>query len=319
MSRLTTVEELIAGVRSLLDEKNSGAVENEADLLPSLNRALYYAFDILVRKYPEPLIKEADFPLVGGQKDYAVPENLFEDRVEKMDIYNNGFTYPLTRLSYRDATPYNSPMTVAIPRYYVLFERKIRLIPTPTGTYSAKMWYAAEPDKLVLTQGRITSFNVANNSIVLDDVGSKLSTTDDTLNNYLNIVDGQTGIIKASMQINSIVGNKIVLRTIPSQSSVVNRTISGSLPSDISNNDYVCEIAGTCVPLFAYPMYNFLVEYCVAEMKRKLGADSNMEEKLKQEFEKQIEHSWVERESSKRVKRKSRSWQRGRLYRKPLS
>ena len=307
---LYTVDDLVTNVRSQLDESNPDSVDTDEDILPSLNRGLDYAVDIYVRRYPEPFLQKTTLDLVSNQADYDMPENVFEDRIEKVEISINGTQREVQLVSYRDITNYESTPTANVPYYYTIFSRKIRFVPTPSGTYDARIWYIQLPEKLVLPQGRITSINTANNYVLVDSAGSSLTTEADQLGSYINVVDGQTGQIKGSLQIQIIDDNRITFRTSPQRTTVLNRTISTSLSSvgGIGLDDYLSPIDGTCVPYYSRPTVNFLIEYAVAEITRKLGGEAGMHEKVLEKFEKQVERTWAGREQSWRVKKRSQSW-----------
>lgn len=315
---LYTVQNLVDEIRSQIDEVNTDSVDTIKDILPTLNRAQDYAFDTLSRLYPEPIIQYATLPLISGQSDYDMPEYVFEDRVEKLEIAvpSGSTTAPgprgtfreIQRVSYRDISNYESASLTNVPYYYCIFSRKIRFVPTPTGTYNARMWYLKSPEQLVLPQGRITIVNKTQNYLIVDAAGSSLTTESDDLNSYVNVVDGQSGELKGTLQIQSISGEKITFRTTPQRTTVVNRTVSSMADLTIEQDDYLAEINGTCVPYYGRPTSNFLVQFTVAEIVRKLGGQSDTEEKILEKFEKQVERTWVGRETQLRVKKRSQNW-----------
>lgn len=316
MARLLyTTTDLVAGVRSLLDEFNQDSVDTILDILPSLNRAMQYGMDTLARKYPEPMLMHAPLVLIGGQAEYPIPEDCFEDRILKVEITipsgqgGTGATYrKVERISYRDISDYESSVTTNLPIYYAVIGRNIRLMSTPSGTFPARIWYLREPETLVLPQGTVTHINVPAGYLVVDVAGSDLSTESDQLASYVNIIDGQTGEIRATMQIANIVDNKISLRSSPLRTTVLGRTVTGTLPTTLENDDYICSIAGTCIAYPSSPLGNFLIEFTVAEMIGKLGGDRTAEEAILDKFEKQLERIWVGREKQMRIQKKSDKW-----------
>lgn len=310
---LRTVQNLVDEIRSQVDEENRDSVSTENDILPTLNRAQDFAFDILARKYPEPILEYTTLNLVGSQAEYDIPENVFEDRVEKLEIAipsGNAATYrEVQRISYRDITNYENSGNNSIPYYYCIYARKIRLVPAPSGQYNARMWYLRNPEKLELPQGRITIVNTASNYVTVDSAGSDLTTESDQLGSYVNVVDGQTGQIKGSLQIMSLANNRITFRAVPLRTTVLNRTITGDL-SEVSAaiDDYISPIDGTCVPYFSRPVSNFIIQFSVAEIVRKLGGESDKEENILKKFEQQVERTWAGREMTLRIKKKSQIW-----------
>lgn len=311
---LYTVDNLVSEVRSMLDETNVDSISTSDDILPSLNRAQDYAFDIYARTYPEPILGYSTLTLTGGTQEYSIPDTAFEDRVLKVEMLigsNNGGTSSreVQRVSYRDLTNYESASQSNIPYYYAVVGRKIRFVPTPTGTYNARLWYLRNPEKLVLPQGRVTIVNTVGNYVIVDSAGSDLVTESDQLGSYVNVIDGQTGEVKTTLQIANINENKITFRSVPQRSSVLKRTVNGSFAStDISQDDYLSNIQGICVPYYGSPTTNFLIAYAVAELNRKLGDDNAREEEILKKFEQQVERTWVGREKQMRVQKRNQNF-----------
>lgn len=307
---LETVSDLIASVRSQLDESNQDDVDDTLDILKSANRAQDYACDILARFYPEPLLTHIPVTLTASEPEYDCPEDAFEDRIVKVEITVAGTQREVTRISYQDISNYESSSTAAIPAYYCLVGRKYRLVPTPTAAYPVRLWYLKQADKLVKPQGRIQIVNVASNYVLLDTIGDDLTTTSDNLESYVNVIDGQTGLIKKSLQILSITGSRITFRATPLRTTVLGRTIASSfLTTDIEKDDYLCLIQGTCVvqPLGAN-ITNFIIQYTVNEINRKLGGDVLPEKDMLEMLETQVQRSYVGREPDMRIKKTSRIW-----------
>lgn len=312
---LFTVDDLVSEIRQQLDEQNRDTVSTEDDILPTINRANEYGFDTLARKYPEPLLAHVPMTLNSNQAEYDIPENVFEDRVQKIEIEIPGGSAPgatfreVQRISYRDITDYESISNISIPYYHCIFSRTIRFLPMPSGMYNVRLWYLKMPEKLMLPQGRITLLNTAQNYLILDTVGSSLTTESDALGSYVNIVDGQTGEIKGSLQIQSLTGEKVTFRSTPQRSTVLNRAITGDLSSvSVDPDDYLAPIDGTCVPYYGRPLSNFIIQFAVAEITRKLGGQASTEEQVLDKFEKQVERTWVKREETWRVKKRNQSW-----------
>lgn len=325
-SQIISVTDLIDDVRSMLDEDNRVSVSDSADILPALNRAQNYAANILARHYESPMLKWKTVQTVSGQEEYDIPENAFEQRIEKVEVEVNNLFCPVKRISYRDVSQYESPSTSSsnIPYYYAVVGQRYRILPRANGAYPLRIWYLEEPMELVKDQGRINIVNTAGNYVIVDSVGTDLTTESDNLNSYVNIIDGQSGKRKASYQIQNIAGNKITFKTSPTRSSVLNINIDTSMTSllvntdtdnegaDVSINpdDFICVVRGACVPFFKKPFSNFLIQYAVAEIHRKLGGSTDMEQRVLKDLEEQVERSWVGREQTLRVEKSNQSWGR---------
>jgi len=305
-----TVEDLISAVRGQIDEENQESVDDTRDILPALNRAQEYASDILARFYQDPLLKHTSVTLTTGTEEYDIPEDALEDRLEHVEITIQGQQRPIQRINYRDISEYESTNTQTIPSYYCVVGRKYRLVPPSDGSYSARIWYLLSPDKLVIPQGRVQLLNTSSNYVVLDAAGDDLTTNSDNLENYVNVVDRETGLIKITLQVLSISGARITFRSTPLRTTVLGRTISGSFTtSDIQKDDYLSTVQGTCVvqPLGGN-VVNFIIEYAVNEMKRKLDLEVIPEERLLDKLEKQVSRSYVGREQTFRVRKTSKIW-----------
>lgn len=299
--------ELISAVRSLLDESNTAGLDDTTDIIASLNRAQDVAANILSRHYESPLLTYT-VQAVSTQ-EFDLPEAAFEERLERIEVKYQNLYYPVKRISYRDVSLYESPYAVAVPEFYCVIGNQIRLLPAPAGSTNIRVWYLEDPLPLVLEQGRVNIVNTAGNYVYVDAAGSSLTTESDQLASFVNVIDGQSGKRKATLQIKTINGNKIEFRTSPTRSVVRNLTVDTSL-GDISINpdDYICLVTGTCIPVLKKPFSNYIIQYAVAELRRKLGEPSDMEERIKQDLEKIVERSWVGREQTLRVKRMSNNW-----------
>lgn len=318
MARRLTTTDLIADVRAMIDEDNQEAVDDTRDILPSLNRAQDYAANILARHYESPLLAFESVTLTAGTASYSIPEKALEQRLEKVEVNVGGVYQPVKRLSYRDITDYEQSGATAVPLYYAIVGDEYRLLPAPSATYPLRIWYLRDPDPLVEEQGRLTVINTAQNYLIVDSIGEDVSSEVDSLESFVNIVDGQTGEVKVSLQVQSISGNRVQFRTVPSRSTVYNRTISGEIPSTVEKDDLLCSASGTCIPILRKPFSNFLIQYAVAEMQRKLGGPADMEQRVLKDLEAQVERSWVGREQSLRVTKSSKNWAPASLRRRPL-
>jgi len=308
--KLYTVEEIATSVRARLDEMNRDSIDTERDILPALNRALEYAVDIYARHYPDPYIASTILPLINGQQDYEMPENVFEDRVVKVDLKGTTNYYQdIVRVSYRDLANFETEGTTATPFYYATLGRKLHVVPTPSGTYSLRIWYIQNPEQLVLPQGRVTVVNTTSNYIVVDSPGSQLTTESDQLESYVNIINSKTGEIRATLQIASIDDGRVNFRSARSRDEVLGRAVGNSLVgTGTAIDDYICICTGICVPYLSSPTSNFLIQFAVAELARQLGVNGQEEEQVLQKFEDQVKKTWSGREPTTRIAKRSQAF-----------
>lgn len=314
MSTRITVDDLVLQVRQQLAEENKESITDESDILPALNRAQDFVADVLVRFYPDPLLQHTQVTLTSGVQEYLIPKQALEQRLEKVEVLVNGLTYPIQKIDYKDVSLFETSLSKSIPLYWATVGNSYRLFPNVLATYPIRIWFMADPPKLVKQQGRINIINTAANYVVVDAVGSDLTTESDQLNSYVNIVDGVYGTIKGTLQVQNISGNKITFKTIPLRTLVLDTPVINSLaiPTGtltINPDDYLCTVYGSCVPFMRKPVSNFLVEYSVAELRRKFGeADANLEEAVLKKFEEQVQHQWAGRSNAFRIQSRSNNW-----------
>lgn len=330
MGTQLTVDSLITEVREQVDEVNTDT-KSDAAILRVLNRGQDFATSQLARHYEDLLLRDVSQTLTGGRARYRVPEDAFEERLEAVEIMVGGRPHGVRRRDFRDSHLFRSNDRAAIPKIWVQIGREFELLPTPTGTHNAKLWYLQEPAPMTKSQGRITSVDAANNSLVVDATGADLTTESDNNNSFVNIIDGATGQIKGTLQIQSIAGSgKITFKTTATKSQVAGRAVETDLSSlsavtsnetdDVREDDYICLYLGTCVPFFKRPMNGYLVQYGVAEISRSLKeAEAGLEQNILEMKERNIRHQWAGREQTHRVRRRNAHWPRRSSRRWPRS
>lgn len=317
MARSLTTRQLILAVRSLIDETNEAEIDDTLDILPSLNRGFDDAMDVLARKYPDALIQSKELSLSEGPGGiFDLPEDAFQERLEKVETRLNGYYGELTRIDYRDVSQYDVPNTTSGPYYYCIIGSEFRVLPQPSGIDGLRIWYVPEQGPLVQEYGRIAVFGADTSGVTsrsyvrLTDVedADQVSQDETSLKSYVNLIDHRTGRIKATLQIASITNSKVIFKPVPARSVVQGRTVVGQLPASVEIDDYLCPVDGTCIPPMRSPLSNFLSTYASAELKAlKLDGDPAIVMSQLKKFEERIEKTWVRRESSTRVSKVSRN------------
>lgn len=284
---------------------------------------------ILTKHYPEPYLVEYTFDVVSSRDNYKIPEDAWSDMVTKIEMKQPGqdYRYEVERAAYRDATKFRAGSRPNVPAYYIIRGREVELVPQPSGTYDGIMWYVRAPERLVLQKGRITLVKADTNTVNVDLVGSGITTEVDDLGSWVNIVDGQTGEIKATCQVKNISGTQVITfksnidaKHLTADGTILNRTPTTDLTTvtdsngnlAIHPNDYICSIQGTCVPYFFQPARNFIISHAAADCGRAIGVPSDSMYREREKFEKEIRSSWVGREAGLRVKNNSPHWQANR-------
>ncbi len=324
MARSLTTRQLILAVRSLIDETNEAEIDNAVDILPSINRGLDDAVDVLARKYPDSLIRSKELSLSEGPGGlYDIPEDAFQERLEKVETRLNGYYSELTRIDYRDISNYDVPNTTSGPYYYAITGNEFRVLPPPSGVDGIRIWYIPEQGPLVEEYGRIAVIGIDNSLptprsyVRVTDVEDADQVSEDlnSLASYVNLIDHRTGRIKATLQVSSVSNSKVIFTATPVRSVVQGRTVVGALPASTEVDDYLCPVDGTCIPPMRSPLSNFLITYASAELKAlKLDGDPAIVMQQLKKFEERIEKTWVRRENSTRVSKASRNLSSQNMY-----
>ena len=307
-----TVDELVSQVRDQIQETNEGSVDDDM-ILAALNRGNSYAWNVYARHYPEPLIVRQQVTLNSDGQTFDIPDNAFEQRLQKVEMTQGSIVYELERMGYRRTTGYRNNVVGSRPVFYSIRGRLVELLPKPSSTsgYTYHSYHIRRPDELVTEQGRITQITAvtggADANIVVDAVGSRLTTSDPYLK-YVNFVDGLTGEVKGTAEIKTISGTQITFKQSVTRSSVLGRTVDTDVPSDLTLDDYITDINGSCVVFFQQPTTNFLIQYAVSEIRRALGYDTGVEKNALKDFEDQVRSTWAGREANLKVKATSRIW-----------
>lgn len=323
-----TVHDLVSAVRSQLNEDNRYAVSTASDVLPALNRAQSFVAEIYGRSYQDALLVPYEVPFISGQGDYELPEGIFGDRVVRVEIVIPfAGSVPVPRVSAYEQHKFEAGINIATPTpsAYMIHKRNIRFLPKPTAAYSFRIWATQAPEPMVLDWGRIATIDSVNNYIVVDALGGSdeaagvPTTSMDDLSCYINLVDAQTGIIKGTMQAKTIVDNKITFKSDlgTGRTTVWNDPIITEIPTTLELDDYICSVAGTCIPTLDGVAINFMIQYAVSELRRKLGDDSAvLEKQILDDFEKQVKSTWAGRDQATRITKKSRFLASPRYFRR---
>jgi hypothetical protein len=159
---------------------------------------------------------------------------------------------------------------------------------------------------------------VAGGALYLTELDPDFNPASSDLNQYFNIVDGSTGLIKATCQIKSWNGSdEIKIKSIPDRSSVLGRTINTSIPAnspvglsngDVTPDDYICGIKGTCVIPFYGDLHMFVRQWATAELKRKLGYAYDVDQNLLKDFEVELKKTYMGRQQKLRIEHTNPNW-----------
>jgi hypothetical protein len=314
MTLNNTVAELITQVRDITDEDNITDV-TDAVVIRMLNRAQQEMVRILTRQYKNHFMREQ----IYTSADWTADAN-GQSRVLKMSSQAFGFAvnsidakigtswFPVHQVPFSYTLGFDNPTGSSIPLNYAIQGNDIYLYPAPDTNTQVRVRYQFRAPQMVPELGRITDYSSANNTVTLDTIAANLTTSVDTLGAFVNVVDHLTGEIKATMQVSGFVeSTKIVSLKSASldRDTVFGYTTTTTLPTTISKDDYVCPANGTCVPLLAHDLTNFLVDIAGFYVKRKLGIVDSADFADRETIIKAISSMQFGREYTKKIQRKS--------------
>ena len=299
------VNDLLDQTRSQLDEKN---IDNATDseLVQALNRAQRSATNIVARKYPDMFWDTTTDTLVANQQEYDIPANAYGKRIELIEVDIGGTRYELKPVSNKRTTVFTRVGAVDRPYYYSLVKNKIAIHPLPSAAYTLYIHYLRRPETLVLSQGRITTVNSGSNYVLVDELGDAVSTSVTGFGSYINVIDYITGEVKGTLQVSALDTslNKVLFKSAGlTRSTVLGRSISTSLPTDISVDDYLALVTGTSVSELDEAYTDYLVQFAVIEIQRRFKVDIADDLIALKALSEELENMWVGREQSTKIRR----------------
>ena len=315
MSRGMTISDIIDELRASVEEENSVQIEDSYNLLPILNRAHSKAYDILTQVYPEPLLAKVD--LVVNTREISLPENIYQDKIHQLYwVDGSGKKLaPCNKSSIQQFSEDDGINESGWPTSYVVFGRKIRFSGEPAGTL--RMWYMRELERLAEPIASIDGIS-GTDTLLISGLDADWDFTAGRTNSYVNIVDGQTGLVKGTVQVRSSSTSEIVIRSAPDRSTVLNRDISSDLTAivddegstvPVSADDYLCEIRGTCVLPYWDLVHDFIAQYGIAELKRELGYAYDVDQQLVSSFRVDMRKSALaNRDAPFTIRRRNAIW-----------
>jgi hypothetical protein len=307
---MATVDDLVEQVRQQTDESNTAYIE-DADIIKALDRAQRNAMNIISRKFPDMFYESEDITTVAGQYDYDIPRAASGRGIAHVEVYSGDVAYPMTRIDVRKSSYYRSEATTARPMYYGIKKNSLQLFPAPSGGVTVKVYFQKRAEPLVKSQGQITAIGVDDTVVTVDTLGSDLSVSIAGFASYVNFIDRVTGAVRGTCQINSIDTdlNEVFFKTSGlTRSTVLDKTVATSMPSDLEIDDYVCLVTGTCVPELDDTYTDFLLQYAVVDIKRRFGDPLEEELEALKRVQEEIEKMWANRNQAGRVRKSNSVW-----------
>jgi hypothetical protein len=322
MATSVNVAELVDEVRQQLDEFNETAIE-DAHIVAALNRAQKHITRMLARRLDYIFLALAEIDTSAGTLDvdgiqrFPMPRDVFARRIEKVELNTggSGILWRVKHISYKNRDPYVVSSQVTRPYYYDIIGTDIRFYPNINDLQQIFVHYSRTPDSMVLPQGQINAIDTDNNFIIVDSVGSAISTESDDRESFVSIVDCVTGDIKGTLQvafIDSGVG-QIKFKTSGLTRTTINgRPVLTAIPSDVTEDDYICLSNGTAVPQMPDAFTDYLTQHALTAVIRRIREPSAEEYRALKDIEQSIKKEIQGREQRQRIRKANSN------YSKPL-
>lgn len=315
MARVSSTPDLILEIREQASEFNVNAKSDDA-IVRIMNRGLRFVASELARTWEIPLIARVAYdprtydPNVG----FEYPPDIFEDRITFCQVDTPAAPTTIQFRGYTQVTALQirgSRSFIPVAAYQK--GRALFVVPQAGSAYNILVDYVRLPDPFVQPIGRVTSVDLAGDAVAVSDLQTDLVSADVTNQlAYVNLVDGMSGMVYDTRQVQLVQGSRLGFRASPSRTTVEGRTVSGTFTSTQVTpkiGDYVCPVDGTCVPQFGQMLVNFVVQYAVAEIARSLGdTTAAIGKQIADRGEQAARQQKAGHPSIMRVKNKSKVW-----------
>lgn len=307
MRRLLLTESLISDVRSCLDEVNRSRIDDDIDILPALNRGLDHGSSLLARHYDDVMVKFKEITPTSNLID--IPADAFEDRIEKIELKRESGYYDIDRVAVRDLSKYESTYTTnSLPLCWAMVGKQIRVAPS-NAIGTLRLHYLLDPLPLGKTMGRIT--RVGADFVVIDELSDEVTTNADLPSSYINVIEPLTGIIRGSLQVKRINGNRLEFKTTPDKTTYLGQDVLTLDTIGLAEEDRITLAGTTCTPFMKKPLSNFLISFAEGEIRRKMGEDNELQLRATTTLKADVERQWAGRESTFKVNTRGGQWNRG--------
>ena len=306
--RLLLTEDLISDVRSCLDEVNRSRIDDDTDILPALNRGLDHGTSLLARHYDDVLLKFKEVTPTGNT--ISMPPDAFEDRIEKLELKRESGYYDLDRISTREISKYETTYTIGtLPLCWAMVGKEVRLLPS-NAVGTIRVHYLLDPLPLGKTMGRVT--RVGADFLVIDDLSDQVTTNTDLPSSYINVVEPMTGVVRGSLQVKRINGNRVEFKTTPDKETYLGQDVLTLDTIGVEEEDRITLAGSTCTPFMKKPLSNFLISFAEGEIRRKMGEDNELQLRATETLKRDVERQWAGRESTLRVNNRGGQWNKWR-------
>jgi hypothetical protein len=314
------IENIMGEIRRMAGEQNTDGNIPDDMLLDAINRASKEAAMLLGRYYPVPLITKTNLMTTTSEPELDMPEDCLEGRVLKVELMlPSAPPRELLAISPEDNHKFEEAEgTVTYPNVWfeVGFTRKIRVLPQPMAGLTLRVWYVKDLPELAISQGKITNITnlLTSNYLLVDEVGDDLTATLTEDGSHVSIVDGQTGLIKATYEVSNVnsTTGRITFASSPTVSTIDNTTVTAPSSSDgVALGDFLCVAPFSCISQIRSPFVEYIKQYAFALIQQVNGADAQIAYAALNRLEKFVKSMDKGKPSTLRVSQRSHAYGAG--------
>lgn len=314
---MRTVDDLVASVRVAIDEDETSDV-SDAAILQALNRAQMRAQRTAAKRWPDLFRAETEVVVTG--RTTPVPTDAYGGLVTSVEVESGSAWFPLKAVEQSQIVHEDTAASTALPQWWAVQGRNLHIYPKASNC-TLRIRYQRRLPQLVVKQGLIDSVTEGGAStdtrFYLDSVGSSLTTSTTSFGAFVNVVDPASGEVLGTYQVTAVGATYVDVGT-PTRTTAYEYTVTSGRQTQATieaadleypaQDDYVCSAAGTCVPPLGQDLADYLVQYAVVELKRRVGEDVAQERDRLKELESDLETLWAGRPAQKRVQRNNPMW-----------
>lgn len=305
-----TVDDMVSQCRAQLDETNTANV-TDSELVDALNRGQRKAANMTSRYFRDLMWAVTTIQTNSADTTYDIPDEAYGRRINHVTVQIGSIPYPLKRISNAEKHNYNIDSQAQRPYYYTVTKNTLEIYPPPAGNLTLNVHYTAKPEDMVKNQGRIESINSGSNYVIVDTLGSDISSVSTGFNSYVNIIDYVTGAVKGTLQVSEIntTTKQVTFKTSGlTRTKVLGKTLLTAIPSTVEADDYLSIVTGTCVPELPEAYIDFLMQSAIVDIRRRFGEPLEEDYRHYKELEEEIRKMWIGRESQNRIRKASTHW-----------
>ena len=228
---------------------------SDDDLLEFANDELFtYLVPLIMSVQEEYFVATEDTDVVAGTAEYDIPDRALGGKVKSVQLPDgSGGYYDIPRIEPERADDY---ALSGGPTGFYLRGSQIHLTPTPSSTSTLRVSYFRRPSRLVQTTD--VAQYASGTSTITTAATVPATFTSGTAIDFVSARPTNFDVLEADAVINTASGTSVTLS-------------SGSTPSNIAANDYLCLAGESPIPQIPPELHPLLAQRVVVRACEALG------------------------------------------------